>query len=109
MNTDVGRQVLAELVKSDSFAPVRKRNSLARMYHGPDGLGHAKGADGKIIGNARWVSILSVGSRLLTSAGMITRHLMLVEISNRLDRVQKGVGRLCQDNPDGRGERSRIG
>jgi hypothetical protein len=66
------------------------------MYRGPDGLylGHAKGADGKIVGNARWVKISSVGSRLLTSAGMITGHLMLVEISNKLDRVQKDVGAI---------------
>jgi hypothetical protein len=68
MNTDVGHQVLAELVKSDSFAPVGKPNILTRMYHGPDGLGHAQEPDRKIIGNARWVKISSVGSRLLTSA-----------------------------------------
>jgi hypothetical protein len=42
------------------------------MYHGPNGLGHAKAADAKIIGNVRWVKISSVGSRLLTSARMIT-------------------------------------
>jgi hypothetical protein len=44
------------------------------MYHGPNGLCHPnpKAADAKIIGNARWVKISSVGSRLLTSARMIT-------------------------------------
>jgi hypothetical protein len=78
-NTDAGRQILAELVKSDIFTPVGRPTALARMYRGPDGLylGHAKGIDGKIVGNARWVKISSVGSRLLTSAGMITGHLML--------------------------------
>src|ERR1700745_1450778 len=72
-------------------APVGRATVLARMYRGPDGLflGHARGIDGKIVGNTRWVKISSVGSRLLTSAGMITGHLMLVEISNKLDRVQK--------------------
>jgi hypothetical protein len=56
-NTDAGRQVLAELVKSDTFAPTGKSTVLARMYLGPDGLylGHAKGIDGKIVGNARWI------------------------------------------------------
>jgi hypothetical protein len=66
---------------------------LARMYRGPDGLylGHAKAADGKIFGNTRWVKVSTVGSRLLTTAGMITGHLLLVEISNKIDRVQKDV------------------
>jgi hypothetical protein len=74
------------------------------MYRGPDGLylGHAKGADGKIVGNAQWVKISSVGSRLLTSAGMITGHLMLVEISNKLDRVQKDVGAIREALDDDR-------
>jgi hypothetical protein len=103
-NTDAGRQVLAELVKSDTFAPVGKPTVLARMYRGPDGLdlGHAKGIDGKIVGNTRWVKISSVGSRLLTSAGMITGHLMLVEISSKLDRVQKDVGAIREALDDDR-------
>jgi len=103
-NTDVGRQVLGELAKSDTFAGVAKPTVLARMYRGPDGLylGHAKGVDGKIIGNVRWVKISSVGSRLLTSAGMISGHLMLVEISNKLDRVQKDVGAIREALDDDR-------
>jgi hypothetical protein len=72
------------------------------MYHGPDGLSHAQGADGKIIGNARWVKNSSVGSRLLTSAGMITGRLMLAEISNKLDRVQKDVGAIREALDDDR-------
>jgi len=103
-NTDAGRQVLTELVKSDTFAPLGKPTVLVRMYRGPDGLylGHAKGIDGKIVGNARWVKISSVGSRLLTSAGMITGHLMLVEISSKLDRVQKDVGAIREALDDDR-------
>ena len=103
-NTDAGRQVLAELVKSDTFVPVGRPTVLARMYRGPDGLflGHAKGIDGKIVGNTRWVKISSVGSRLLISAGMITGHLMLVEISNKLDRVQKDVGAIREALDDDR-------
>ena len=75
-NSDAGRQVPAELVKSDIFAPSGRPTVLARMYRGPDGLflGHAKGIDGKIVGNTRWVKISSVGSRLLTSAGMMSEQ-----------------------------------
>jgi len=92
-STEAGREILAELIKSDTFAPVAKPIVLARMYRGPDGLylGHAKGVDGKIAGNARWLKVSTVGSRLLTSAAMITGHLMLIEISNKLDRVQKDI------------------
>jgi hypothetical protein len=35
-NTDAGRQVLAELVKSDTFAPAGRPTVLARMYRGRD-------------------------------------------------------------------------
>ena len=103
-NTDAGRQVLGELVKSDTFAGVGRPTVLARMYRGPDGLylGHAKGVDGRIVGNVRWVKISSVGSRLLTSAGMISGHLMLVEITNKLDRVQKDVGAIREALDDDR-------
>ena len=95
-STDTGRHVLAEILKSDKFMPVGRPTVLARMYRGPDGLylGHAKGAGGKIIGNMRWAKVSTLGSRLLTSAGMITGHLMLIEISSRIERVQKDVGAI---------------
>ena len=75
-NSGAGRQVLAELVKSDIFAPSGRPTVLTRMYRSPDGLflGHAKGIGGKIVGNTRWVKISSVGSRLLTSAGMMSEQ-----------------------------------
>lgn len=89
VNSDTARRALSELLKSDTFKPMVG----ARMYRGTDGLylGHIKGADGKFIGNVRWEKISGVGSRLLISAGMISGHLMLVEISNKIDRVQKDV------------------
>ena len=103
-SSDAGRQVLAELVRPDTFASVSKPAILARMYRGPDGLylGRAKGVDGKIVGNVRWVKISNIGSRLLTSAGMITGHLMLVEISNKLDRVQKNIEAIREALDDDR-------
>jgi hypothetical protein len=103
-NTDAGRRILAELVKSDTYVPIAKPTILARIYRGPDGLylGHAAGLDGKIIGNARWVKLSGAGSRLLTSASMITGHLMLVEISNKLDRVRKDVEAIREALDDDR-------
>ena len=92
-NTEAGRQILQQLVQRDVFSPVGKASIVARMYRGPDGLylGHARAANGEIVANARWVKISTVGSRLLTSAGLLTGHLMLIEMSNKLDRVQAGV------------------
>lgn len=103
-NAEAGRRILAELVKSDAFASVGKPTVLVRLYCGPDGLylGHAKGVDGRIVGNARWIKISTVGSRLLTSAGMITGHLMLVEISSKLGRVQKDVSAIREALDDDR-------
>jgi hypothetical protein len=96
VGTDAGRRVFVELLKSDTFTPVAKPTVLARMFRGPDGLylGHAKAVDGKITGNARWLKVSTVGSRLLTSAGMITGHLMLVEISAKIDGVQRDIGAI---------------
>jgi hypothetical protein len=103
-NTEAGRQILKALVQSDTFAPVGKPGIVARMYRTPDGLylGHAKGMDGKIVGNASWIKISTLGSRLLTSAGMLTGHLMLVEISNKLDRVQVTLDAIFEALEDDR-------
>jgi hypothetical protein len=88
-----GRQILGDCIKPDAFTPVGPPNVVARMYKGPDGLylGHAKGLDGRIAGNVQWLKISNLGSRLLASAGMLSGHLMLVEISAKIDRVQKDV------------------
>jgi hypothetical protein len=103
-NTEAGRQILKALGQPDAFAPVGKPGIVARMYRTPDGLylGHARGMDGKVVGNARWIKVSSVGSRLLTSAGMLTGHLMLVEISNKLDRVQVTVDAIREALEDDR-------
>lgn len=103
-NEEAGRQILKQLVQPDVFAPGGKPSIVARMYRGPNGLylGHAKGVNGKIIGNARWVKISSVGSRLFTSAGMLTGHLMLIEMSNKLDRVQATVDAIREALEDDR-------
>jgi hypothetical protein len=90
---DAGRQILAELLKPDLYVPKGKKEILLKLYRGPDGLflGHAHGADGKIAGHARWLKVTGASSRLLSSAGMLTGQLMLVEMSRKLDRIQGSV------------------
>jgi len=107
---EAGRQILKQLVQPDIFSPVGKQSVIARMYRGPDGLylGHARGVNGEIIGNARWVKISSVGARLLTSAGMLTGHLMLVEMSNKLDGVQVTVDAIRAGQEDDRVQKLRA-
>ena len=107
---EAGRQILKQLVQPDIFSPVGKESVIARMYRGPDGLylGHARGVNGEIIGNARWVKISSVGARLLTSAGMLTGHLMLVEMSNKLDGVQVTVDAIRAGQEDDRVQKLRA-
>lgn len=109
-NTGAGRQLLQELVKPDAFSPVGKPDVIARLYRRPDGLylGHARAANGQIVGNAQWVKISTLGSRLLTSTGMLTGHLMLVEMSNKLDRVQAGVDSIRAALEDDRMESLRA-
>jgi hypothetical protein len=109
-NADAGRQILSECIRPDAFTPVGAPNVVARIYRGPDGLylGHATGSDGKIVGNARWMKISGLGSRLLTSAGMLSGHLMLVEISAKIDQVQKDVAAIRAALDDDRMESLRA-
>ncbi len=64
--------------------------------------------NGEIIGNGRWVKISSVGSRLLTSVGMLTGHLMLVEMSNKLDAVLVTVDAIRAGQEDDRVQKLRA-
>jgi hypothetical protein len=94
--TETGRKILTELMKPDSYVPTGEPGIVMRLYRGPDGLylGHAHGADGKILGHARWIKVSGTASRLLTSAGMLTGQLMLVEISQKLQRIQGSIDKI---------------
>jgi hypothetical protein len=71
---DTGRQILTELLKPDLYAPKGNKEILMGLYRDPNGLflGHAHGANGKIVGHARWLKVTGASSRLLNSAGMLT-------------------------------------
>jgi len=99
-----GREVLAELMKPDLYAAKGRKDVLMRLYRGPDGLflGHAHGADGRIIGQARWLKVGDAGSRLLASAGVLTGQLMLLELSQKLDRIQGSVDKIREALDDDR-------
>ncbi|MFP3581890.1 hypothetical protein SB659_20220, partial [Arthrobacter sp. SIMBA_036] len=67
-------------------------------------LGVAQGPDGRFIGQARWVKVSGVGSKLLSSATMLAGHAMLLEISQKLDRIERKVERIAQALRDDRRE-----
>lgn len=103
-NSDAGRQLLKQLLGPDIYSPIGKPSVVARIYRGSDGLylGDASGLYGEIIGNARWVKISTAGSRFLTSAAFLTGHLILVEMANKLDRVQATLDALKAGQDDDR-------
>jgi hypothetical protein len=109
-STDTGRQLLRQLIGPDTYTPVGTPNVVARLYRGSDGLylGHAKGINGEIVGNARWLKMSTVSARLLTSAAALTGHLMLIEMSNKLDRVQAVVDAIKAGQDDDRVQRLRA-
>jgi hypothetical protein len=109
-SSDTGRQILTELVKPDLYAPKGSKDVLLRLYRDPNGLflGHAHGPNGRIIGHARWLKVTSTSSRLVASAGMLTGHLMLVQISQKLDHLQGSVDAIRRAIDDDRMQRLRA-
>ena len=109
-NIDAGRQILTELLKPNIYTPKGNKGILLRLYRGPDGLflGHAHGANGKIVGHARWLKVTGTSSRLLTSAGILTGQLMLVEMSQKLDRIQGSVDAIRRALDDDRMQKLRA-
>lgn len=105
-----GRQILTELLKPDLYTPKGNEGILLKLYRGPDGLflGHAHGANGKIVGHARWLKVTGTSSRLLSSAGMLTGQLMLVEMSQKLDRIQGSIDAIRKALDDDRMQKLRA-
>jgi hypothetical protein len=65
-------------------------------------MGWAQGSDGKFIGQARWTKATTWGSRVVSSAAVLAGHVMLVEISQKLDRVEEKADRISQALADDR-------
>ncbi len=99
-----GRNIFTELTKPDLHAPIGPKEIIAHLHRGPDGLffGHARGPSGKIVGQAKWLKVTDAGSRLFLSAGVLTGHLMLVEMSQKLDRLQGSVDKIREALDDDR-------
>jgi hypothetical protein len=57
-------------------------------------MGWAQGSDGRFIGQARWIKATTWGSRLVSSTALLAGHVMLVEISAKLDRIEAKVDRV---------------
>jgi hypothetical protein len=103
-------KILTELVKPDLYAPKGSKEVLLSLYRDPNGLflGHAHGPNGKVIGHASWLKVTSTSSRLLTSAGMLTGHLMLVQMTQKLDHLQGSVDAIRRAIDDDRMQRLRA-
>ena len=77
---------------------------ILNLRHNADGslMGWAQGSDGRFIGQARWIKTTTWGSRLISSSAILAGHIMLVEISQKLDRIEAKVDRLLQALDDDR-------
>ena len=65
-------------------------------------MGFAHGSDGRFIGHARWTMATTWGARVISSASILAGHAMLVEISQKLDRIEAKVDRIKQALDDDR-------
>jgi hypothetical protein len=77
---------------------------LLSLKQNADGsvMGWAQGADGRFIGQARWTGATTWGSRVVSSASALAGQVMLVEISQKLERIEAKVDRIKQALDDDR-------
>jgi hypothetical protein len=88
----------------DLYQASGKPEIVLNLRQNADGtlMGWAQSSDGRFIGQARWIKATTWGSRLASSAAVLAGHLMLVEISHKLDRIEARVNRVLQALDDDR-------
>ena len=92
--------------KGDTFVPTGPKSIIMNLSRNSDGTlnGFAREANGRFIGQAKWERVGGIGKRLATTAIALVGHVMLVEISVKLDRVESKVNRIDQALRDDRRE-----
>jgi len=100
---DLAKQIDAWRV-GDRYGASGPREVVLHLKPNADGsvMGWAQGSDGKFIGQARWTKATTWGSRVVSSTAVLAGHVMLVEISRKLDRVEEKVDRISQALADDR-------
>lgn len=90
----------------DLYRATGQRQVILNLKPNADGsvMGWAQGSDGKFIGQARWTRATTWGSRVVSSVSVLAGHAMLVEISQKLDRIEAKVDRIKQVLDDNRRE-----
>lgn len=100
---DLAKQIDAWRV-GDLYGASGPREIVLHLKPNADGsvMGWAQGSDGRFIGQARWTKATTWGSRVVSSTAVLAGHVMLVEISQKLDRVEEKVDRISQALADDR-------
>jgi hypothetical protein len=100
---DLAKQIDAWRV-GDLYGASGPREVVLNLKPNADGsvMGWAQGSDGRFIGQARWTTATTWGSRVVSSTAVLAGHVMLVEISQKLDRIKGKVDRISQALADDR-------
>jgi hypothetical protein len=101
--TEFSKQI-SEWQAGDLYRIAGQNEVVLNLKPNPDGsvMGWAQGSDGRIIGQARWTSATTWGSRVASSVAVLAGHAMLVEIGQKLDRIEAKVDRVSQALDDDR-------
>jgi hypothetical protein len=100
---DLAREISAWRA-GDLYRASGKPEVVLNLRQAGDGsvMGWAQGSDGRFIGQARWTKATAWGSRVISSAAVLTGHVMLVEISQKLDRIETKIDRVREALSDDR-------
>jgi hypothetical protein len=88
----------------DLYSASGKPEVILNLKPAGDGsvMGWAQDSDGRFIGQARWTKATTWGSRVVSSTAVLAGHIMLVEISQKLDRIEAKIDRVQQALNDDR-------
>jgi hypothetical protein len=103
---DLAKQI-STWAKGDLYRASGRPEVILNLKPNSDGsvMGWAQGSDGKFIGQARWTTATTWGSRVVSSASVLAGHAMLVEINHKLDQIEAKVDRVKQSLDDDRRQR----
>jgi len=108
--TDDFAKLIFVWAKGDLYQASGRPEITLNLKTNPDGsvMGWAQGSDGKFIGQARWTTATTWGSRVVSSVSVLAGHAMLVEINQKLDRIEARINRVKQSLDDDRRQRLRA-
>jgi hypothetical protein len=102
-------RVVREWLSGDLYRAIGDKSVVLNLTRNADGtvMGFAQASNGRIIGQARWEQVSSISTRFVSTGALLTGHLMLMQISEQLTRIEAKLDRVLIALADDRREELR--